>query len=223
MARSFDCVDFKLAEADFFLEKMKSCSASIWELNFYFSAFVSAARSVTFALQAVMNDQAGFAEWYSKRQGEMKADPVCSFFVTYRNEVLKTGEFPITGGFAIHGKDRAGKVDVRHRFSRSISSGNKIPPVGRVEFIRAIMSGTDKALDEPDVITYCCEYMRKVAGLVACCYKDFGPVIDPDCHYTLENLRRINKSLEDVEQDLGLPRGFTNIGKHNDEERLRVL
>jgi hypothetical protein len=44
-----------------------------------------------------------------------------------------------------------------------------------------------------------------------------------DCHYTLENLRRINKSLEDVEQELGLPRGFTNIGKHNDEERVRVL
>jgi hypothetical protein len=223
MARSFDCVDLKLGEADFFLEKLRSCGVSIWEANFYFSAFVSAARSVTFALQAVMNDQPEFAVWYSSKQAEMRADPVCSFFVTYRNEVLKTGELPITGGFATHSPDKPAEVEITHHFSRSIVTGDKIPPKGRVEFIRSVMAGTDEVAGEPDVVTYCREYMSKVAGLVACCYRDFGPVIDPEEHYTLVNLRRINKSLEDVEEELGLPRGFTNIGSHDDEERLRVL
>jgi hypothetical protein len=212
MARSFDCVDFKLAEADFFLEQMKSCTLSIWEVNFYFSAFVSAARSVTFALQAVMDGQPGFAEWYSKKQGEMRGDPVCRFFVTYRNEVLKTGELPIVGGYT-------------HRFSRSMISGNKLQPLERTAFIQRAMSNHDGGTceEEPDAVASCCEYMQKVVALVASCYTDFGPIIDPDQHYTLDNLRKINKSVEDVEEELGLPRGWTAIGEGTNEERLRAL
>jgi hypothetical protein len=226
MSRSFDCVDFKLAEADFFLERMKSCTLSIWEVNFYFSAFVSAARSVTFALQAVMDGQPGFAEWYSKKQSEMRGDPVCRFFVTYRNEVLKTGELPIVGGYMTPSNCKPGKFEIKHRFSRSMMSGNKLQPLGRTEFIQRAISDHDGGTceEEPDAVASCCEYMQKVAALVASCYTDFGPIIDPDQHYTLDNLRKINKSVEDVEEELGFPRGWTAIGEDtNEEERLRAL
>jgi hypothetical protein len=225
MARSFDCVDFKLAEADFFLEQMKGCTLSIWVLNFYFSAFVSAARSVTFALQAVMDGQPGFAEWYSKKQGEMRSDPVCRFFVTYRNEVLKTGELPIVGGYMAGSNCKPRKFEIKHRFSRSILSGNKLQPLERAEFSQAATSNHDGTREEePDAVTSCCEYMQKVVALVASCYTDFGPVIDPEQHYTLDNLRKMNKSVEDVEEELGFPRGWTAIGEGtDDEERLRAL
>ena len=50
--RSFSPVDEKLEEADFFLEGMAASEKSWLRTRFLFSAFVSAARSVTFALQA---------------------------------------------------------------------------------------------------------------------------------------------------------------------------
>ncbi len=44
----------KLKEADFFLEKMGSINRHADELNYYFSAFASAARSVTFVLKYIL-------------------------------------------------------------------------------------------------------------------------------------------------------------------------
>ncbi|HVW79032.1 MAG TPA: hypothetical protein VHB45_15565 [Alloacidobacterium sp.] len=228
MARSFDCVDFKLAEADFFLEHLKTCTNPLWGVNFYFSAFVSAARSVTFALQAVMDGQPGFAEWYAKKQDEMRADPICRFFVGYRNEVLKTGELPITGGyggFVGAAKNNGTKLELKYRFGRSILTGEQLPAVDRTEFIqRAIVGGQgEKREEEPDAIACCCEYMRKMVALVRSCYADFGSVIDPDEYYTIDNLRKINRSIEELEAELGFPRGWTSVGDHTDEERLRAL
>lgn len=121
---------------------------------------------------------------------------------------------------------KPGKLEIKHRFSRSILSGIKLQPLERAEFIQAAMSNQDSATgeEEPDAITSCCEYMQKIVGLVASCYTDFGPIIDPDQHYTLDNLRKINKSVEDVEEELGFPRGWTAIGEHTgEEERLRAL
>lgn len=53
--RTFDHVDDKLIEADFFINKMSEEEIGWFEMRCYFSAFVSSARSVTFALQASMN------------------------------------------------------------------------------------------------------------------------------------------------------------------------
>jgi len=53
VAKSFDLVDEKLAEADFFLEKLRDSSTDFFAARCYFSAFVSPSRSVTFALQGV--------------------------------------------------------------------------------------------------------------------------------------------------------------------------
>lgn len=228
MARSFDCVDFKLAEAEFFFEHMKSCTDPIYGVNFYFSAFVSAARSVTFALQAVMDGQPGFPEWYSKKQDQMRADPVCRFFVTYRNEVLKTGELPIVGGFGGYASDsrvEPRKLEIKYKFGRAVYSGDELPPFGLSEFIQTAMARGDNGAryEEPDAIGCCYEYMQRMVSLVSSCYKDFGSIVDPDQYYTLENLRKIDKSLEDVEEELGFPRGWTRIGEHSDEERLHVL
>ncbi|MGH6662572.1 MAG: hypothetical protein ACREB6_13620 [Rhodospirillales bacterium] len=94
--RSFHLVAEKIDEADYFLARMQEHVAEFEAFRFNYSAFASAARSITFILQSVMHDVAGFKDWYAKRQAALKADPVASFFVEARNNVLKTGINPIT-------------------------------------------------------------------------------------------------------------------------------
>lgn len=102
MSKTFGLVDEKLAEADFFLEKLAESGLNFFEVRCYFSAFVSSARSVTFALQFVMSDVAGFEEWYSGKQQNLKDDLNAKFFHTARNESQHTGINPVSGGSLKH-------------------------------------------------------------------------------------------------------------------------
>jgi hypothetical protein len=68
------------------------------QFEFYLSAFVSAARSVTFALQAVMSKYPGFGEWYPSRRDHLAQSALARFFVTLRNHAQKVGTLPIQGG-----------------------------------------------------------------------------------------------------------------------------
>ncbi len=72
--RSFDLVDFKVLEAHYFLEKMEGFVV-FPEINYLFSAFVSANRSITFCLQAVLKSLEGFESWYATQQKDLKSDP----------------------------------------------------------------------------------------------------------------------------------------------------
>ncbi|MDA0270091.1 MAG: hypothetical protein O2798_01970 [Chloroflexi bacterium] len=104
LGRSFDAVDHKLLEADYFLEALCREPLSPVEASFYFSAFVSAARSVTFALQAVMKVAPGFSSWYEHRRVRLGANPTARWFVTTRNLNQKLGLAPIRGGTFIDGR-----------------------------------------------------------------------------------------------------------------------
>ncbi|MCB9986164.1 MAG: hypothetical protein H6865_00800 [Rhodospirillales bacterium] len=62
-ARGFYIVADKVAEADYFLEGLKHKSFHDYnEFGYQFSAFVSAARSITYALQAVMKEYPNFQD-----------------------------------------------------------------------------------------------------------------------------------------------------------------
>ena len=63
MTRPYLRVAGKLAEARFFYGLLAS-TPNPQQAAHYFSAFVSAARSVTFTLQAVMANIPGFNAWY---------------------------------------------------------------------------------------------------------------------------------------------------------------
>lgn len=198
--RSFDNVDFKLAEADFFLEKMREAGPELMEVNFYFSAFISAARSVTFALQAVMNDIEGFKSWYSKHQETLKNNHLAKFFLKYRNEILKTGELPITRGSIYRNKN--GELGVEHYLFEEFCD-------------QCGESGLE------DAASLSKKYMKLMVGIVHDCYQEFGPIIDTDQLYALENIDRQALSIEDVEESLDFPRGWTS--GIPDRERIRLL
>ena len=60
--RSFSLVDHKVAEAEFFLQKLGDRGFNLFFLQCFVAAFVASARSITFSLQAVLGGTEGFAE-----------------------------------------------------------------------------------------------------------------------------------------------------------------
>jgi hypothetical protein len=190
MARQFGLVDDKLYEADFFLDRLAE-TKDMYEAPYYFSAFATAARSVTFVLQACLSDVPGFTEWYERKRDELRRDPISRFFHRFRTETQKIGTNPLRMG--------------------TLSRG------------AAAFHLHEADVPETNVTVLAQRYMRVVVPLIHECYAVFGTTIDPDQYYTLRNLRRLGRSIEDIEEELGFPRGWTQIGGACDEDRLYGL
>jgi hypothetical protein len=200
--RSFGIVDDKIIEADFFLEKLRDAGLNFLEARCCFSAFVSASRSITFALQSVMNEVQGFDTWYDQQQKNLKADPTARYFQRARTVLQHVGENPMSGGATF--RDDEGRLCVKYFFNPSDQDNHEEVP-------------------DCDVATACKTYLVLLLDLMKDCYRQFGPLIDPDQYYTLDNLRSLHISIEDVEEELGFPRGWTQVSGGSDEERLGAL
>jgi len=199
--RGFHCVADKVAEADYFLGRMKETSAEIEEMRFLFSAFVSAARSVTFSLQAVMSGYPDFDSWYQPRQERLKENRLARFFVDLRNHLQKVGGAPLFHS----GWSRNGKFEWFTEFT----------PTPDFE---EVPSGDVIALSEA--------YFRLLLEILQECYADYWAYIDPRAIFTVEGLRILGWTVEDVEEAVGFPRGWTDIPWPKEEKvsaRLHVL
>jgi hypothetical protein len=205
VSRTFGLVDEKLFEADFFLDKLTESSSDWFASRCYVSAFISAARSVTFALQATLRDLCGFGEWYETKQLELRSNPTARFFGRARTDSQHIGINPLNSSSSRR-RDDGGFQHLY--FFTSSEVGSEVP-------------------DCPDVdaVTACREYMVLIVMLILECYERFGTSIDPALYYTTENLRKLGLTVEDVEESFGFPRGWTRVrpGDMDDEQRLRVL
>lgn len=74
--RGFHVVADKVAEADYFLQAMEAANGRDLAFRYLFSAFLSASRSITFALQAVMRHYPGFEECV--REGRINSNRLAS-------------------------------------------------------------------------------------------------------------------------------------------------
>lgn len=74
MACSFSVVEDKLLEAEFFLRKLGATDMHDSEARYYFSAFVSACRSVTWALQKSLKGVGGFDSWYESVREQLNPE-----------------------------------------------------------------------------------------------------------------------------------------------------
>ncbi len=151
----------------------------------FFSAFVSSVRSVTFAMQASMKGVDGFENWYADIQAELRSSPIARFFHECRTDDQKIGFNHIVGGFL-------SETGVEFWFGE--------PEPGRCKFV-----------PETDVLTTCKMHMRTTCAIVDKAYNDFGLEIDPDQIYTPDGLKLKSWSLEDVDEYLGYPRGWTDV------------
>lgn len=195
LKRSPTTVDYKLCEADFFLEQLLGRPYLPPESGYLFGAFVSAARSVTFALQSVMAGVEGFRDWYSPRRAALRSDPVVRWFVSARNLNQKQGVSPISVGTVREGS-------VAYRFGHD--EGGDAPP-------------------EHDVETAARHYVRHLAQLVFDWYRDWGPLIDPMEYYTPGNFSRLGKTIGEAEAEIMGVRGWTDVSGMSDDDRWYVL
>ena len=83
----------KLDEAKYFLERMRQSTASPQGFKYNLSAFLSAARSVTFVLQAHYARMPDFHEWYAGL--ELDEDPLLKFFNMGRVTAVHKGPVPV--------------------------------------------------------------------------------------------------------------------------------
>ena len=180
-ASSFDTVDNKLREADFFLGKFVTASRGTLESQFYFSAFVTAARSVTFALQHVMADVEGFATWYQERSRRLNDNELCRYFVFVRNEVQKQGSSPVWLW------DTDGSAFFVHWWED--------PAVPAPDATVAEASR---------------QYMTVLAKLIYEVYRDFGHFVDPAVVFSQAGAAKRGLSIEDLEEDIIGVRGWTS-------------
>ncbi|MCH7989334.1 MAG: hypothetical protein IID46_09335, partial [Planctomycetes bacterium] len=190
MRRSFSLVDHKVAEAAFFLEKIPGCGYDFFGVRCYVSAFVSSTRSITFALQSVLNGLDGFAKWYESRRKELRNDPLARFFHEFRRVNQHIGENLVGGG----------------------SGGPDEPTL-------YWFTPTTDVPDVPsdDVYTACQNYMVTITSLVYDCYIEFGPHIDAHQRYTEYYFHSIGKTITDAEEEIGFPHGWTDTGDSDSE------
>lgn len=164
-----------------------------YELN----AFLSAARNVTFVLQASMSKVKEFDIWYADRQFAMKNDPAMKFFLELRNVSQKQG--PVA---YVAGRSRSGVWTFRF-------------VEDRVPLPHSVLS--------KDVRRACAEHLRKLGCLLLDCSSAFPFQACPATALSKEGMDELGFTWEDVEALLGLPQGYVQVGDFPAETRFEIL
>ena len=190
MAYSFQVVEDKLFEAQFFLEKLGATGPLSFEAKCYFSAFVSACRSVTLALQFSMDGVEGFGEWYETAREALGALPMSKYFKEVRNEAVHEGKNPLN------------VVPIKHL------KDSLLRPIRAREHSHALVIPDESNPGDTvlaDALPRCSEYFVALVSLVYECYSCFRTVVDPRWYFTEGNFRNMGKTLEDALNELGFP------------------
>lgn len=208
MGCSFRVVEDKLKEADFFLRRF--CTTDVFDPEglYYFSAFVSASRSVTFALQHSLGEIGGFDSWYNSARHRLRTDRLAPFFVEVRNSLVHRGINPLNQISGDHLREHLSKqIRGRERFHVLVIPGTS--------------GGGSQSADAVDAST---DYFRSLVEVVFDCYKQFLTEIDAKWYFTKENFRVLGKTLDDALAELGFsPCWIEAMPTGGDEEAWRVL
>ncbi|WP_293603565.1 hypothetical protein [Polaromonas sp. UBA4122] len=170
--KHFHKITEKLKEADFFLDKMILCERCVDEMNYYFSAFASAARSVTFVMQYVGSSIEGFSDWYSAVRAKQGADKISKYLLEARNESQKTGAQPISYGEVV--KLPSGEEKLIHFFSYVGSN----PPAD---------------IPDIDVLSTCQHQMKNLVNITAEFFSQFESAIWNPAKERSEVLEHLNQ------------------------------
>jgi len=168
----FDTVDEKIAETEFFLAKMAGAYTELFEFKCFFSAYLSAARTTTLALQQFKHIP-GFEQWYEPHRKNLQANQLAKFFLNTRNNHAHGGPYPVSGFSSYKGK-------TRYRFSESTKT--PAPP--------------------DDIVSACRDYFLVLLEIVYDCYVQLGVHIDPQQYYTKENFATQGRNIDDAEVEI---------------------
>lgn len=173
MDHTFDTVDEKVAEAEFFLQQMSEMHLDMFAFKCYLSAYLSASRTTTLALQQFKH-LPGFDIWYAPHQERLKLDPLAKFLLDMRNSHVHGGPNPVSGGM-FH------KGEARYFFSQR-------------------QDQTHTPLD--DVLSKCRRHFITLLQIVHDCYVKLGVYVDPQQHYTKEHFAAQGRTIGQVEAEV---------------------
>lgn len=205
MAHSFGVVEDKLWESEFFLCQLQGVRPHSPESRYYFSAFVSAARSVTFAMQFSMSGVDGFEEWYAQAQENLRSDPLAPHFVEIRNNVQKRGLNPINAVPLSH---------LREHLGWQLAKGN------RSHVLVLPSASGDSELADAWVATN--KYFNLLVSVVFDAYERFKTIVDPRWHYTEAHFATHGRTLVDALAELGFPPDWVKAAP-SEADAWRVL
>ncbi len=195
MSRSFGLVDSKVQEAEYFLNRILNAKFDFFGVQCDAVAFTAAARSITFAMQASLKGIPEFDKWYLLKQNELRADPLAKFFHEFRRVSVHIGDNAVVGG----------------------SYGN-----GKPLFYFGALPELPKVPDL-DVASACSQYFKSNLMLVYECYTTFPTLINGQWRFTKEFFSSLGKSIEDAEEEIGLPRGWSSVSGFDENTRWKYL
>jgi hypothetical protein len=207
MPDSFGIVEDKLREAEFFLDHVHRTNHLSFDGRCFFSAFVSAARSVTFAMQASLKGIADFDQWYDAVRTSLKTDHLAPYFVEIRNGVVHKGRNPLdmvtlehlsnhlSQQFGRHDRPHVIIVPDRHRSNRTVLL---------------------------DATQACTDYFTSLVSITFDCYERFKTVVNSRWYFTEENFQSMGRTFEDALTDLGFPSDWAS-GSPVDAAAWRAL
>lgn len=169
----------KYNEAEYFLGLMKENVEDRQKFKYNFSAFVSAARSITFLLQKEVSKNQGFDEWYCKKQMQMEQDELFKFFKKKRNYILKEGlinpraeismtiPYSAAGSYSVEAIVRnAGGIITDYEYSESPAKPKPVSKPKVVEETAYKWFFADWPEPNEDVITLCEKYLDELKLIV---------------------------------------------------------
>jgi hypothetical protein len=193
-------VEERLFEAEHFAGRMASADARTfqYELN----ACLSACRAVTNLVAAELKGRApGFRAWWKAALEEFEGEEAAGFFVNLRNYSLHQGRIGVVGG-------AVGTADGFCWTYRFAATQEPVP----------------ESLWGRDVTECCLEHVGKLAGLVLRCAETYPNYSCPrNALSSLSELSSMGLELDDLDELIGLPRGWTDVPNTEAEDRLAYL
>jgi hypothetical protein len=197
MEYNFSVVEHKLFEADFFLDKMKECSKSdnTFNTEYYFSAFLSSTRSVTFSMQYVFSKIDGFKEWYEIKQNSLKNNELAVFFRDARNNSQKQGMSYLN----------ITRMTMKYsEFYFVNDDETKFAPTG-------------------DMIKASENYLQILICIVFDFFNDFAEYVNPRVYYSMENILKRGKTVRELEYDVWGYCKWTGLGLSEEQSLEYIL
>ena len=179
---------YKLAEAEFFLKHLEEHWRHVPHVDFYLSACISAARSVTWVMNAEFGKVPGWQQWYDGKKPSKKIRELLEQINDVRVRLTKT--HPVkTATFAnIHIRQEDITPEVLNYLNSGHSESMRLEPIdqsntvfnlmvgGRV-LTKAFLKKAEHKMSEfqgRDSKDVCKEYIDELKGLVDECLQKFN-------------------------------------------------
>jgi hypothetical protein len=173
MNHTFEVVDEKIEEAEFFLRHMANAGSDLMAFKCFFSAYLSAARTATLALQQFKNIP-NFETWYGTHRQGLRKNHLAKFFLEARNSHVHGGPYPVSGYQSHLGTTK---------FTFPKTFGGLSAPT-------------------TDIVTACRENFLRLLEVVLDCYVKLGVHFDDQQYYTKEHFMTLSRNIDDAEVEI---------------------